>query len=73
MAGLNSHGGGRAGPPSWPAIAELAARQWGVTRSAFQSDRRKDAALTAAGYRVMRFTYDDVTLEGATVVRRLRR
>ena len=43
------------------------------TRSAFQSDRRKDAALTAAGYKVMRFTYDDVTLEGATVVRRLRR
>jgi very-short-patch-repair endonuclease len=38
------------------------------TRAAFKSDRRKDAALTAAGYRVMRFTYDDVVYEPDTVV-----
>ena len=42
------------------------------TKAAFQSDRRKDAALTAAGYRVMRFTYDDVVHEPDTVVERLR-
>jgi very-short-patch-repair endonuclease len=42
------------------------------TRSAFQRDRRRDAALVASGWRVMRFTYDDVTRDGATVVQRLR-
>jgi very-short-patch-repair endonuclease len=60
----------------WPAhrlVVETDGWETHGTRSAFQSDRRKDAALTAAGYKVMRFTYDDVTLEGATVVRRLRR
>ena len=41
------------------------------TKAAFKSDRRKDAALTAAGYRVMRFTYDDVVYEPDTVVDRL--
>jgi predicted transcriptional regulator of viral defense system len=42
------------------------------TRAAFQTDRRRDASLVAAGWRVMRFTYDDVVHEGPTVVRRLR-
>jgi predicted transcriptional regulator of viral defense system len=42
------------------------------TRTAFKRDRRKDAALVACGYRIVRFTYDDVTDDGATVVRRLR-
>jgi very-short-patch-repair endonuclease len=41
------------------------------TRAAFQSDRRKDAALTSAGCRVMRFTYDDVVYQPDTVVARL--
>jgi hypothetical protein len=41
------------------------------TKAAFKSDRRKDAALTWAGYRVMRFTYDDVVYEPDTVVARL--
>jgi very-short-patch-repair endonuclease len=41
------------------------------TKAAFKSDRRKDAALTAAGYRVMRFTYEDVVYEPDTVVARL--
>ncbi len=41
------------------------------TKAAFKSDRRKDAALTAAGYRVMRFSYDDVVYEPDTVVERL--
>ena len=41
------------------------------TKAAFKSDRRKDAALTAAGYRVMRFTYDDVVYEPDTVIDRL--
>jgi very-short-patch-repair endonuclease len=41
------------------------------TKAAFRSDRRKDAALTSAGHRVMRFTYEDVVYEPDTVVARL--
>jgi hypothetical protein len=41
------------------------------TKAAFQRDRRKDAALTSAGCRVMRFTYEDVVYEPNTVVARL--
>jgi Protein of unknown function (DUF559) len=41
------------------------------TKAAFKSDRRKDAALTAVGYRVMRFTYDDAVYEPDTIVARL--
>jgi uncharacterized protein DUF559/putative AbiEi antitoxin of type IV toxin-antitoxin system len=43
------------------------------TRAAFRSDRRKDAALTSIGYRVMRFTYDDVVYDPDTIVERLTR
>jgi very-short-patch-repair endonuclease len=39
------------------------------TRAAFEMDRAKDAALTAAGYRVVRFTW---RTHDATIVRRLR-
>ncbi|MGZ8635069.1 MAG: hypothetical protein ACXWZZ_14605 [Solirubrobacteraceae bacterium] len=39
------------------------------TRAAFRHDRAKDAALTAAGHRVLRFTKD---VEPELVVRRLR-
>ena len=39
------------------------------TLAAFRSDRAKDAALTAAGYRVLRFTWD---VDDATILRRLR-
>ena len=38
------------------------------TRAAFESDRAKDAALTAAGYRVVRFTW---STPNATILRRL--
>ena len=39
------------------------------TRAAFEADRAKDAALTAAGYRVVRFTW---WTEAEVAVRRLR-
>jgi hypothetical protein len=42
-----------------------------LTPTAFESDRRKDAELTKAGLRVVRFTYDQLDLEpdevGATI------
>jgi len=39
------------------------------TRDAFEADRAKDAAFTAAGYRVLRFTW---RTEPATALRRVR-
>ena len=44
----------------WPAerlIAELDGAAAHRTRRAFEEDRIRDAELTAAGYRVMRFTH----------------
>lgn len=40
-------------------------------RAAFERDRRRDAALQAAGYRVVRFTWRQITLEPHAVVARL--
>jgi predicted transcriptional regulator of viral defense system len=55
----------------WPAhnlIVETDGWESHRTRAAFESDRAKDAALTAAGYRVVRFTW---RTPDATVLRRL--
>jgi very-short-patch-repair endonuclease len=38
---------------------------------AFESDRRKDAALTSIGLRPLRFTWYRVTSEGADVIAEL--
>jgi very-short-patch-repair endonuclease len=37
-------------------------------RAAFERDRRRDAALTRAGYRTLRFTHDQLATEPASVV-----
>jgi very-short-patch-repair endonuclease len=42
------------------------------TPTAFTTDRRRDAALTAAGYRVVRFAWGDVAGDAGTVALRLR-
>jgi Protein of unknown function (DUF559) len=58
----------------WPAhrlVVETDGWDTHKTKAAFRSDRRKDAALTSVGYRVMRFTYDDVVYDPDTVVERL--
>ncbi len=58
----------------WPAqrvIAETDGRATHLTRAAFQRDRRRDAALAADGYVVVRFTYEDVRDEPATVAARI--
>jgi hypothetical protein len=55
----------------WPAydlIAETDGWEAHRTLAAFRSDRAKDAALTAAGYKVLRFTWD---VQDATILRRL--
>lgn len=52
-------------------VVETDGHQHHGTRSAFERDRRRDAALTAAGRRVVRFTYRRVTDEPATVAAEL--
>ncbi|HEX7298089.1 MAG TPA: DUF559 domain-containing protein [Solirubrobacteraceae bacterium] len=57
----------------WPAhrlVVELDGYETHRTRAAFERDRARDAALQAAGERVMRFTY---RTDPATIRRRLRR
>jgi hypothetical protein len=57
----------------WPAydlIVETDGWEAHRTLAAFRSDRAKDAALTAAGYKVLRFTWD---VHDATILRRLNR
>jgi hypothetical protein len=56
----------------WPqhhVIVETDGFETHGTRRAFRNDRAKDAALTAAGYRVLRFTRDD---DPALAIKRLR-
>jgi very-short-patch-repair endonuclease len=59
--------------PAHRLVVELDGWDTHRTKAAFKSDRRRDAALTSIGYRVMRFTYDDVVHDADTVVTRLRR
>jgi predicted transcriptional regulator of viral defense system len=56
----------------WPAyglIVETDGSEAHRTLAAFRGDRAKDAALTAAGYKVLRFTWD---VDDATILRRLK-
>jgi hypothetical protein len=54
--------------PSHDLIVETDGWEAHRTLAAFRADRAKDAALTAAGYKVLRFTWDD---QDATILRRL--
>jgi hypothetical protein len=55
--------------PSHQVIVETDGFETHGTRAAFRNDRAKDAALTASGYRVLRFTRDD---DPELAIRRLR-
>lgn len=60
----------------WPAhriAVELDGWQHHHDRHAFERDRERDAVLTAAGWRVVRFTYRQVTARPDSVIRTLRR
>jgi very-short-patch-repair endonuclease len=54
-------------------IVELDGRATHGTRRAFQEDRDRDGRLAVAGYRVLRFTWWDVTRRPAVVADRVRR
>ena len=60
----------------WPAqgiIAETDGYETHGTRAAFESDRRRDQLLDAAGYRTLRFTWRQLRDEPARVAETLRR
>jgi very-short-patch-repair endonuclease len=60
----------------WPEerlAVELDGRATHGTRRAFQADRDRDGRLAVAGYRVLRFTWFDVTRRPAVVADRVRR
>ena len=54
-------------------VVELDGWQAHGTRDAFERDRRRDRALTLAGYRVLRFTWREVVHEGHVVAAGIRR
>jgi very-short-patch-repair endonuclease len=55
------------GAPSDRAVVEIDGWRYHGTRQAFERDRRKDAALQAAGYRVIRITWRRPRREPYTV------
>jgi very-short-patch-repair endonuclease len=60
----------------WPAerlIVEVDGFAFHSARSSFESDRKRDAELTAAGYRVIRVTWRQLVEEPEAVVARLAR
>jgi len=54
-------------------IVETDGRETHETPTAFQSDRRRDQFLAAAGYRVLRVTWDQIHGEREAVLRRVRK
>jgi very-short-patch-repair endonuclease len=54
-------------------VAEADGRATHGTRRAFQEDRDRDGRLAVAGYRVVRFTWWDITRRPAVVADRVRR
>jgi hypothetical protein len=59
----------------WPRallVAELDGRRHHATTAAFERDRERDAALAAAGYTVMRFTWRRIQRDPAGVARDVR-
>jgi hypothetical protein len=49
-------------------VVEADSRTFHATHAAFERDRRKDARLARAGYRVLRFTWTQVTQEPGVVI-----
>jgi hypothetical protein len=59
---------------SWPEhklIVEIDGYQWHKSRQAFENDRRRDAKLTAAGFRVIRVTWEQLTQQSHMVIARI--
>lgn len=52
-------------------VVEIDGFEFHGRRAAFERDHRRDAALTVAGYRVLRFTWAQITREETTVLVRV--
>jgi very-short-patch-repair endonuclease len=57
--------------PTYCLIVEIDGWETHRTKAAFEADRARDAALTAIGNRVLRFTWRAINNDSATVKRRL--
>ena len=60
----------------WPErrlVVEVDGYAYHRGRASFESDRARDAKLAVQGYRVLRFTYRQVTGERAQVAQTIRR
>jgi very-short-patch-repair endonuclease len=55
----------------WRLIAETDGRTWHATAEAFARDRQRDNLAQLAGYRVLRFTWEDLVERPKLVVRQL--
>lgn len=53
-------------------VVETDGRETHETSPAFQSDRRRDQFLASAGYRVLRVTWEQIQVERAAVLRRIK-
>jgi very-short-patch-repair endonuclease len=49
-------------------VLEVDGYQWHGSRAAFEADRRRDQNLVAAGYRVIRITWSQLTREPGRVL-----
>lgn len=58
--------------PHQQVVVELDGAAWHGTARAFHADRRRDAGLAAAGFLTLRYTWQRVTREPASVVSELR-
>jgi very-short-patch-repair endonuclease len=59
--------------PEYNLVVEVDSREFHLNGKAFEDDRLKDAELVAAGYRVIRVTYRQLSQDPAGVARRIRR
>lgn len=55
--------------PDHRLLIELDGRRWHTTVAAFEADRRRDNLAQLAGWRVLRFTWEDVDRNPAGVIR----
>jgi very-short-patch-repair endonuclease len=53
----------------WRVVVELDGFAYHSGRREYREDRRRDRALVAQGYAVLRFTYEDVVSDVGIVVR----
>ena len=58
--------------PEWRLVVEADSYAWHRSPSALNDDRERDVALTLAGYRTLRFTWEQVTRRPGYVRRALR-